>query len=794
MIHTLSGLQCRPSISRQKSNISWILNSVSTMKVSSDNGIYLNSHITSTSESQSNQQSTLIRSSAQCLELENLIPSSSLTANNGEASSQSNKHIYSKNINISIPKKDTFNLSLLQQKDVYFKIINKYLQYLSIDPLKTNFDQTVYDKFRKHHFALKNYYDMKYQQDYIEDILKRLIDLNKRHPIPEDGPEQELSELDRPQPFTSQPLPQLQKEFESPKDLENYLSEITSKKYVQVSNKRPNLIKLILLDFLRETSLDTNSCRSTHAYNIAISYFVKNNDLLAAKTLLDRLKSEKNISPSTTTYNLLLKAIPLRLRGGKTGYRRKYYNYYLRQLLRKPIKLEEELAEQDGDKKSSKKDKKVDLATADADNSPFAIPSNFQPLKKDQIYLTNPFEFFRYILYAMVKSKQYPNAETWNLLLQCAVGPVSKSLILHTMSDHKIPLFSKGKQALISDICDFLGPHSAIQTLEQSLFTVSNAEINSIIQRLLYIPTSANILLAWKLVVKYATSSVSHVTVKPDDKTLKIFVQALSRTGRLDWVFGVIETFRQRWHILPSIMTWTHVMKTVIRTPSTFKHKNTFLSYVYTTMLKSMKTNSINGLPSESRNLIRRAQRHFDFDNLNNPTPPPSPFTPMSASKFSHFKKKIIQPLIQQLCWADVPILSIHSSDAPKTIDSLDPSVHSIENLINMYESYEVHQKYTRLADILTAKFSSPKLVADISYSFGVNDPSIRFSEQMQTTERRLGYISPEDFKDWNTFLNSCKQKYQEILEQEEMKTRAMYFKDPYAAYINDFRLHSQKK
>lgn len=85
----------------------------------------------------------------------------------------------------------------------------------------------------------------------------------------------------------------------------------------------------------------------------------------------------------------------------------------------------------------------------------------FKPERDDIIYLQHPLQFVTSMLRAMADRNVPANAETWNIILNCAIGPVAKSAVLKYMDDYKIPLYVSGQESVLADLADFMGPQKS---------------------------------------------------------------------------------------------------------------------------------------------------------------------------------------------------------------------------------------------------------------------------------------------------------------------------------------------
>lgn len=319
------------------------------------------------------------------------------------------------------------------------------------------------------------------------------------------------------------------------------------------------------------------------------------------------MKTESGgIYPDTKTFNLMLSPTASRLVGGKYGYRRRYYNYYLRKMY--------SIYSQEIEKEKLTSNKSAPFIGSELDNSSkspqnpldsHALPNyqNFHsspidlydpvheailrntPHKKETVYFRSPVEFAISILRDMTELRVAADAETWNIFLISAIGPVAKSAVLKCMADLEIPLSLMGQTAVLVDIADFLGPQKALEIIqaEDGSYPITPSAIGVVISRLLDIPTSTNILLAWNILRKYSARKrvlyphgerkkvTDHLTSDPKNpkfvptvSILNMFVKSFAEQGRLDWIAGVMATFIYDWNVVPNIITWTHILKPLL--------------------------------------------------------------------------------------------------------------------------------------------------------------------------------------------------------------------------------------
>lgn len=531
---------------------------------------------------------------------------------------------------------------ILTESGFYGRMLNEIRRMQGLNEIPFNNSAEKYSELKSHYFLYKNYYDMRNLGSRFKIVLAQLEDLSmtqSRVPLQSvlelrhdsstttstdiaNDDYQTINPLNLSQKFTSHRLPPFPRVWNSPTALEQYLKELTSKKYPATMKKRSNLIKTIILDLLRENSPDTLYCRSTKAYNIAIRYFVISDDLKMARILFDQMKNEKGgIYPNTETFNLLLSRTPLRLVGGKGGYVNKYYNYYLRK----------NAADSKNASNSSSS-----FETKNNDDNSDTI-AKFTPGSKDTVYFQNPLDFVISMFKEMVAMGVSANSETWNTILTSAIGPAAKSAVLESMSRLGVPLNTMGQTAVLTDIADFFGPQKALDMIcaEGSSYPISPAAINVLVSRILDTPTSTNILVAWNIVRKYSirqniryvnrkkvvstridtksnTSSRQYSRIIPSVSMLNTLIEPLVRLGRLDWMIGIISSFIYDYNISPNIKTWMCVLETVVLLPP-HSLKGNLLEYIHYTMLKTLNVKDTNQLPPAAQSMIRRAKQQNKF-------------------------------------------------------------------------------------------------------------------------------------------------------------------------------------
>lgn len=529
---------------------------------------------------------------------------------------------------------------IMDEYGFYGRMLNEIRRVQGLNEVPLTNSKQKYSELKSHYFLYKNYYDMRTLGSRFKIVLAQLEDLSitqSRVPLQsvcelrKESSDSGLQPIDQDdfqtinpsnlsRKYTSHRLPMLPRIWNSPKVLEQYLKELTSKKYPATNSKRSNLIKTLILDLFRPNSPDTAYCRSTKAYNIAIRYFVVSDDLKMARVLFDQMKSEKGgVYPNAETFNLLLSPTSLRLVGGKEGYHNKYYNYYLR-------KAQNDLQDM---QLSDQQQKNTGDDTNDTINK-------FTPGSKDTVYFQNPLDFAISMFKEMVNLGVSANSETWNTILTSAIGPAAKSAVLESMSRLGVPLNTMGQTAVLTDIADFFGPHKALEMIcaQGSSYPISPAAINVLVSRMLDIPTSTNILVAWNIIRKYSirqhvrfvnrkkvivtsdtqsqSLSSSNLRVVPAVSMLNTFIAPLVTLGRLDWIVGIIGSFIYDYNVVPNITTWMSVLQTVVLLPP-HPQKIPLLEYIHYAMLKTQKIEDTRQLPASVRSMIRRAEQQNKF-------------------------------------------------------------------------------------------------------------------------------------------------------------------------------------
>lgn len=104
-------------------------------------------------------------------------------------------------------------------------------------------------------------------------------------------------------------VPQLPDLKSHPEEFETYVHQLThSTFHHKQSSKFNGIIPKILRNLFHPLNSNTLHIRTTHSFNNAIFFFVNKWDVATCRELLVQMKSEGKL-PTTTTYNILLKAL-----------------------------------------------------------------------------------------------------------------------------------------------------------------------------------------------------------------------------------------------------------------------------------------------------------------------------------------------------------------------------------------------------------------------------------------------------------------------------------------------------
>lgn len=714
----------------------------------------------------------------------------------------------------------------------YKRMMNemRQIQDLSVIPPKRNFES--YQEIRESHFALRNYYDMRDLVLRLKFVLARLIEISMssdgnileslHHSLPKVSEKRTLSSRLRER-YTNESLPPLPSGWSSASELEDYLARLVSKKYIGTSKKRPQLISTLILDLLRPNSPDTGHCLSTEAYNIAVRYFIEVNKLNLARSLLnDMMEHGGSIAPNTETFNTLLTPTRTRLLGGKQGYRRKYFNYYLRNTMIQENKFWKE--------KNKGKQVKSKKSLSD-------MLELFKPERDDIIYLQHPLQFVTSMLRAMADRNVPANAETWNIILNCAIGPVAKSAVLKYMDDYKIPLYVSGQESVLADLADFMGPQKVMDliTNDKSAYRLTKASIKTVVSRLVDVPTSSNISAAWRLINEYAASidytkrnqwykrmyhqqteeffdeevadegeAQANGLIIPSPDLLNLFVEKFSKAGRMDLIIGVIAGFLHNWNVPATVRTWTFVLEALTRLSST-AYKRAFCTLVYNELLCLLNTRSVEGLPRNIRAWIRRIESQYEFHLQKLKA---SNTEVLDAEKLAQFENQLSSPFIiknaeelaperkmwedamVKLRWEEWPKLTFFDPEyIPKNDQTPIPTLEEAAEQSKKFRFValgEYHPDQITVDNWATAARSSE--LRDLVISIGVMGPHIWLIQYFAKHEHMPNDTTYKYVDEWKIFYNNRKKEFRNAIDEKEQERRKDIIADPYRAYIQDLR------
>lgn len=708
------------------------------------------------------------------------------------------------------------------------------LQGLGSIPEKKLFEN--YKEIRESHFALRNYYDMRDLVIRFKFVLARLSDISVTsngtplgilHTLPSYDPSQNPTDRIRER-YTNDSIPLLPRYWSGPQALESYITELVSKKYIIASKKRPTLVNSLLLDLLRPNSPDTLHCRSTKAYNIAIKFLIHTDQLNIARNFLNEMIQEGGpVAPNTETFNILLSPTRSRLVGGRSGYRRKYFNYYLRHVMLQETKRETQSS--DGSQTPNNTALDTPVTIPQQGNSSRDILEIFTPKRDDVIYLQHPLEFVTSMLRTMASLKIPADSETWNIILTCAIGPVAKSVVLKHMDEFKVPLSTMGQASVLSDIADFMGPQKVIDliTSDQSSYQITKSAIKIVVSRLVDVPTSTNIDAAWKLINKYAApidynrrwgdekdtaahenedkgedSETNDGFIIPSPGLLNIFVEKFAKAGRIDWIVGVVAAFSHNWNVSPTIRTWTFIMEALTRTQHN-KNKSALVSFAYNQAANIMNARTADDFPRNLRTWIRRLDAQYEFhlkkveqnkDNwdletyqklrgqLENPIILRKEEDLVDASN-------LWNELLEKLRWRDRPLLTFNNPDyISKTSlpfatleDAVAESLRYKSTPLGVYNSKQID------ADNWATSSRDADMWRLVS-SLGIRQLYVWPIQYFARYENVPRDTMVQFTEEWKLYYSDRKKSFRSDIDKNEMLRRQRMIDDPYAAYIVDLK------